>query len=113
MFSGLSLAPPRWAKGIGYGQSRNGQAGAVKRGRRRPLNQGRRVRDLVSSDDNHREKKDLTLRQKEIIRMLVDDEMRPTKIAYLLGYSELRAFDRAFRRWTGKTPVAWRTARKG
>lgn len=30
------------------------------------------------------------------------------EIAYLLGYSELRAFDRAFVRWTGLTPTAWR-----
>ncbi len=33
------------------------------------------------------------------------------EIAYLLGYSDLRAFDRAFRRWTGKTPVEWRDLR--
>jgi AraC-like DNA-binding protein len=28
-----------------------------------------------------------------------------TEIAFLLGYSELSAFDRAFRRWTGSTPL--------
>ena len=31
-----------------------------------------------------------------------------TEIAFLLGYSELSAFDRAFRRWTGRTPLAER-----
>jgi AraC-like DNA-binding protein len=31
-----------------------------------------------------------------------------TEIAYLLGYSEVSAFNRAFRRWTGSTPAAYR-----
>ena len=31
-----------------------------------------------------------------------------TEIAYLLGYSELRAFDRAFKRWSGLTPGEYR-----
>lgn len=30
-------------------------------------------------------------------------------VAYLLGYSELRAFDRAFKRWSGLTPSDYRT----
>jgi len=33
-----------------------------------------------------------------------------TEIAFLLGYSELSAFDRAFRRWTGTTPATHRRA---
>ena len=31
-----------------------------------------------------------------------------TDVAYLLGYSEMSAFDRAFRRWTRTTPRAYR-----
>lgn len=31
-----------------------------------------------------------------------------TEIAFLLGYSEVSAFNRAFKRWTGKTPMAYR-----
>ena len=34
-----------------------------------------------------------------------------TEIAFLLGYSEVSAFNRAFRRWTGSTPLAYRKVR--
>jgi AraC-like DNA-binding protein len=31
--------------------------------------------------------------------------------AFLLGYSEASAFHRSFRRWTGRTPAAYRRDR--
>jgi AraC-like DNA-binding protein len=31
-----------------------------------------------------------------------------TEVAFLLGYSEVSAFNRAFKRWTGFTPMAYR-----
>lgn len=40
---------------------------------------------------------------------LKDDRLDVSEIAYLLGYSELRAFDRAFRRWASVTPGDWRS----
>ncbi len=52
------------------------------------------------------------VREQLAMSYLVNESLTVSEIAYLLGYSELRAFDRAFRRWTGKTPVAWRTERK-
>lgn len=52
------------------------------------------------------------VREQLAMSYLVNDSLTVSEIAYLLGYSELRAFDRAFRRWTAKTPVAWRSARR-
>jgi AraC-like DNA-binding protein len=40
---------------------------------------------------------------------LRDERLDISQVAYLLGYSELRAFDRAFRRWAGLAPRDWRT----
>lgn len=34
------------------------------------------------------------------------------EIAFLLGFSQASAFDRAFRRWTGSTPSAYRRSRR-
>ncbi|HEX5062564.1 MAG TPA: AraC family transcriptional regulator [Kofleriaceae bacterium] len=39
---------------------------------------------------------------------LADRGMSLTDAAYLLGYSELSAFSRAFRRWTGESALAFR-----
>jgi AraC-like DNA-binding protein len=39
---------------------------------------------------------------------LKDRENTLTEIAFLLGYSEVSAFNRAFKRWTGKTPSDYR-----
>jgi AraC-like DNA-binding protein len=56
-----------------------------------------------------------------VYRQLVDDTRRVfavdylkdrdqslIEIAFLLGYSEVSAFHRAFRRWTGSTPAKYR-----
>jgi AraC-like DNA-binding protein len=40
---------------------------------------------------------------------LKDDRLDFSQVAYLLGYSELRAFDRAFKRWAGVSPRDFRT----
>jgi AraC-like DNA-binding protein len=39
---------------------------------------------------------------------LGDARLDLSQVAYLLGYSELRAFDRAFRRWANQSPGEWR-----
>jgi len=50
-------------------------------------------------DEIRRERAELLLR---------DPRLGTGEIAFLLGYSEPAAFFRAFRRWTGTTPRAWR-----
>jgi AraC-like DNA-binding protein len=45
----------------------------------------------------------------EIARqMLTDSAMDIVEVADLLGYASASAFTRAFRRWSGDTPAAWR-----
>jgi AraC-like DNA-binding protein len=44
-------------------------------------------------------------RQRFAVTYLKDRKNSLTEIAFLLGYSELSAFNRAFKRWTGTTPL--------
>lgn len=43
-------------------------------------------------------------------RYLADPKLDLTDVAFLLGFSEQSAFNRAFRRWTGQPPQQWRKA---
>ena len=43
-------------------------------------------------------------------RHLADPEVTLTEAAFMLGYSELSAFSRAFRRWTGQSAQEYRRA---
>lgn len=45
-------------------------------------------------------------------RYLSDDRLAISEVAFLVGFSEPSNFHRAFRRWTGVTPAAFREARK-
>ncbi len=42
------------------------------------------------------------------LHYIADNDMPLTEIAYCLGYSELSAFSRAFRNWTGMSPQRYR-----
>ena len=46
------------------------------------------------------------------LRYLEDPQVSIAETAFLLGYSEARAFHRAFKAWTGQTPGAWRASRE-
>ena len=47
-------------------------------------------------------------RQQLAVTYLRDPRHTLSEIAYLLGYSEVSAFNRAFKRWTGATPSSYR-----
>ncbi|MGH7931457.1 MAG: AraC family transcriptional regulator [Candidatus Binatia bacterium] len=47
-------------------------------------------------------------RRRFAINYLKDPANTLTEIAFLLGYSEVSAFNRAFKRWTGQSPMAYR-----
>lgn len=47
-------------------------------------------------------------RRRLSLNYLADPVHTPAEIAYLLGYSEVSAFNRAFKRWTGTTPSSYR-----
>jgi AraC-like DNA-binding protein len=45
-------------------------------------------------------------------KFLAETGMSFSQIARALGFSEISAFTRAFRRWSGQTPTAWRAAHR-
>ena len=48
--------------------------------------------------------------------LLAETDLPLSQIAEILNYSEISAFSRAFRRWSGQPPSVWRSnhrARKG
>lgn len=65
-------------------------------------------RRLSASDTSFRTLVD-ELRHKLALSHLGESQLAMSDIAMLLGYSDGRAFARAFRRWTGETPAQWRT----
>jgi len=48
------------------------------------------------------------VRRELAVRYIADRRTPLTDVAFLVGYSELSAFGRAFRRWTGSSPLAMR-----
>ena len=43
--------------------------------------------------------------------LLASDRLSIDEVAFLVGYSELRSFTRALKRWTGETPARFRRRR--
>lgn len=53
-----------------------------------------------------------SVRRRYAERYLADDRLAIAEVAFLVGFSEPSNFHRAFRRWTGTTPAAYRESRK-
>jgi AraC-like DNA-binding protein len=49
-------------------------------------------------------------RRESALRLLASTGQSIAEIAHLAGFAEVRAFHRAFKRWTGSTPAAYRKA---
>jgi AraC-like DNA-binding protein len=52
------------------------------------------------------------VRHRLACRWLADDRRTLSDVAFSLGFSDLATFSRAFKRWTGKPPGAWRLAER-
>ena len=78
----------------------------------RDLNMSRRSlqRRLAEAEATYQSLVDET-RRDMALRYLEDRGKSATDIAFLLGYSQQSAFTRAFRRWTGKSPSAYRSSK--
>lgn len=70
------------------------------------------ARTLAREGTTYRELLD-QLRLELSTRHLANPRMSLGEIAFVLGFSELSAFHRAFRRWTGTTPAEFRAAKPG
>jgi AraC-like DNA-binding protein len=53
------------------------------------------------------------VRRETALAYVLDRRLELTEVAFLLGFSHVESFHRAFKRWTGETPVAYRRASVG
>jgi len=68
-------------------------------------------RRLAATGDSYSELLQ-SFRRTEAMRLLTDTDLTLVEVASRLGYAEQTSFTRAFRRWSGATPAAWRAERR-
>jgi AraC-like DNA-binding protein len=74
---------------------------------------GRSLRRRLTEEGTHFSELVEAARALGAQRMLEDPRFSVQEAAYALGFSTHAAFTRAFKRWTGKSPSAYRAARAG
>jgi AraC-like DNA-binding protein len=77
--------------------------------RRLGLSERTLQRRLEAADTSYAQLLDEVRRERALAFLGVPD-VSIAEVSWLLGFSEQSAFTRAFRRWTGKAPSAWRRA---
>lgn len=50
------------------------------------------------------------VRRARALRLIADSDASISEVSFALGYRDVRSFHRAFRRWTGSSPAAYRKA---
>jgi AraC-like DNA-binding protein len=71
----------------------------------------RTLRRRLEEDETTYEKLVEGLRKGLAERYLSEPNLSIDEVAFMLGYSEVNAFRRAFRRWYGESPASWRRRR--
>lgn len=90
-----------FSSGVPTSKAVAARLGLSERSLSRGLNkEGTRYKQLVDQ-----------LRRERATELLRDERTSIAEVAFLCGFSELSAFYRAFRRWTGQTPADYRAER--
>ncbi|HWP08680.1 MAG TPA: helix-turn-helix domain-containing protein [Polyangiaceae bacterium] len=80
----------------------------------RPFLGPRGIDPALLADDEARIRDLLGETQSDVAgRLLLDPTLSVAEIAALLGFSEVAAFHRSLKRWTGFTPKQYRVERRG
>jgi len=70
----------------------------------------RTIQRRLSEEDTSHKQLLRQIRHELALRYLKERSVAISEVAFLLGFSEPSAFYRAFRRWTGMTPVEYRAS---
>ena len=74
-----------------------------------PRTLGRRLEEEGTTFKDVRE----DLRRRLALQYVGGQDLGLSEIAFLLGFSDAAAFHRAFKRWTGQTPLEYRRSKRG
>ncbi len=105
------LAPPAATRLRAWAAQRlaSGEPSSAQAAQALGLSQRSLRRRLAEEGTSHRAVID-RLRHEQSLRLLRESTLSAAEVGFLMGFSELSAFHRAFKRWTGSTPADYRRA---